>query len=507
MIHELLQGFSVALDPSLMIVMILAVVGGLVIGALPGLTATMGVAILVPLTFGMTPEKGLFILTAIFISAVQGGSISAILLNTPGTPASAVTTFDGYKLACRGEAGRALGMAQISAFIGLVISWLFLITCAPAIARVALKFAAPEYFAIALFGLTMVVSMCSHSLLKGFISCAFGLLLAMIGMDPMEGLARMTYGSDYLLGGIAYVPALIGLFAVAEVLCGVEDLAKSGNNAAKQAKKVMPNLKDLWDNKINLIRSSLIGTFLGSMPGVGTDVASFIAYGQAKNWSKHKDEIGNGSIEGVVAPEAGGKAVCGGAFIPMLSLGIPGDAVTAIILGSLMIWGITPGSQLFANNASLVYTLFAGFLIASVLTLIFGLSLAKVFVKVLSIPKRYILAAVFLLCMVGSYAINNSEYDVIVCMLFGILGYFMRKLDFHGSPIVLALILGSMLEANFRRSLVLSKGSYAIFFTRPICLAFLLLSVLSVVIVLRQNKKHKQGVSNNTSDDISAVNQ
>ncbi len=507
MIHELLQGFSVALDPSLMIVMILAVVGGLVIGALPGLTATMGVAILVPLTFGMTPEKGLFILTAIFISAVQGGSISAILLNTPGTPASAVTTFDGYKLACRGEAGRALGMAQISAFIGLVISWLFLITCAPAIARVALKFAAPEYFAIALFGLTMVVSMCSHSLLKGFISCAFGLLLAMIGMDPMEGLARMTYGSDYLLGGIAYVPALIGLFAVAEVLCGVEDLSKSGNNAAKQAKKVMPNLKDLWDNKINLIRSSLIGTFLGSMPGVGTDVASFIAYGQAKNWSKHKDEIGNGSIEGVVAPEAGGKAVCGGAFIPMLSLGIPGDAVTAIILGSLMIWGITPGSQLFANNASLVYTLFAGFLIASILTLIFGLSLAKVFVKVLSIPKRYILAAVFLLYMVGSYAINNSEYDVIVCMLFGILGYFMRKLDFHGSPIVLALILGSMLEANFRRSLVLSKGSYAIFFTRPICFAFLLLSVLSVVIVLRQNKKHKQGVSNNTSDDISAVNQ
>lgn len=492
MIHELLQGFSVALDPSLMIVMILAVVGGLVIGALPGLTATMGVAILVPLTFGMTPEKGLFILTAIFISAVQGGSISAILLNTPGTPASAVTTFDGYKLACRGEAGRALGMAQISAFIGLVISWLFLITCAPAIARVALKFAAPEYFAIALFGLTMVVSMCSHSLLKGFISCAFGLLLAMIGMDPMEGLARMTYGSDYLLGGIAYVPALIGLFAVAEVLCGVEDLSKSGNNAAKQAKKVMPNLKDLWDNKINLIRSSLIGTFLGSMPGVGTDVASFIAYGQAKNWSKHKDEIGNGSIEGVVAPEAGGKAVCGGAFIPMLSLGIPGDAVTAIILGSLMIWGITPGSQLFANNASLVYTLFAGFLIAAILTLIFGLSLAKVFVKVLSIPKRYILAAVFLLCMVGSYAINNSEYDVIVCMLFGILGYFMRKLDFHGSPIVLALILGSMLEANFRRSLVLSKGSYTIFFTRPICLAFLLLSVLSVVIVLRQNNKHKQ---------------
>lgn len=504
MIHELLQGFSVALDPSLMIVMILAVVGGLVIGALPGLTATMGVAILVPLTFGMTPEKGLFILTAIFISAVQGGSISAILLNTPGTPASAVTTFDGYKLACRGEAGRALGMAQISAFIGLVISWLFLITCAPAIARVALKFAAPEYFAIALFGLTMVVSMCSHSLLKGFISCAFGLLLAMIGMDPMEGLARMTYGSDYLLGGIAYVPALIGLFAVAEVLCGVEDLAKGGNNSAKQAKKVMPNLKDIWDNKINLIRSSLIGTFLGSMPGVGTDVASFIAYGQAKNWSRHKDEIGNGSIEGVVAPEAGGKAVCGGAFIPMLSLGIPGDAVTAIILGSLMIWGITPGSQLFANNASLVYTLFAGFLIAAILTLIFGLSLAKVFVKVLSIPKRYILAAVFLLCMVGSYAINNSEYDVIVCMLFGILGYFMRKLDFHGSPIVLALILGSMLEANFRRSLVLSKGSYTIFFTRPICLAFLLLSVLSVVIVLRQNKKHKQGEVKKADDGTSA---
>lgn len=488
MISNLLAGFSVASDPMLLLTLVLAVAGGLIIGAMPGLSATMGVAILVPLTFKMDAEQGLFILIAIFISAVQGGSIPAVLINTPGTPAAACTTFDGYTLAKKGQAGRAIGIAQISSFIGLIISWIVLCTISPVIAKVALKFGPAEYFAVALFGLTIVASLTSESLMKGVMAGLFGLVIAAIGLDPIGGVPRMSFGSNYLLGGVSYVPALIGLFAISEVLVGVEEIHQPKGKAISQKDRVIPTKKDMKAILPSTIRGGVIGTFLGALPGIGSDIAAFFSYGVGKR-GKHGSEFGKGSVRGVASAESANNGVCGGALIPMLTLGIPGDAVTSIILGSLIIWGINPGSQLFVNSSELVYTLFAGFLIASIVTLILGMSMAKVFAYVLRIPKQVLLPIVLLLCLVGSYAINNSIHDVFVAGLFGIIGYFINKTGFFGSPIVLALILGPMLEANFRRALVISAGSYSIFYTSPIAVVFFSIAVLSAVLAGAKNIK------------------
>jgi putative tricarboxylic transport membrane protein len=491
MIENLLHGFQLALDPNLLMITFLAVLGGFFIGALPGLTATMGVAILVPLTFNLPPQEGLLILMAIFISAVQGGSVSAILINTPGTPAAAATGFDGYPMAQKGLAGQAIGTAQISSFCGCLIGWVFLITASPLIVKIALKFSAPEYFALAVFGLTMVVSLATESLLKGVLAALFGLLLASIGIDPVHGTTRFTFGLDHLLGGISYIPALIGLFAISEALLGMER-AFDVSRAIQDIKfKVIPPMADLKRCTPTIARSGLIGTFIGSLPGVGADVAAFVAYGEAKRWSKHKEEFGKGNPEGISAAETANNAVCGGAMIPMLTLGVPGDAVTAVILGALIMWGIRPGDQLFTANADLVYTLFAGFLIAAVITVAVGLSLARYFARVLVVPKTILLPIIFILCIVGSYSVNTSVFDVYICIFFGILGYFMIKAGFQGSPIVLALILGPMAEDNFRRALQMSHGDYSIFFTQPISLAFLCITAASVAFSLWRGAKAK----------------
>ncbi len=480
MIEQLFNGFQLALQPHLLMINFLAVVGGFIIGALPGLTATMGVAVLAPLTFKLPPDEGFIILIAIFISAVQGGSVSAILINTPGTPAAAATVFDGYPLAQKGYAGKAIGMAQIASFGGCLISWCFLITCSPAIANFALKFSTPEYFAIAVFGLTIIGSLSAHSPLKGFLAGIFGLIIAMIGLDPLDGIPRFTFGSDYLLGGISYVPALIGLFGVAEVFANVEQIASS-SMVIQKIRNVLPTWADMKKCLHLIFGGGIIGTFIGALPGTGADIAAFVSYGEAKRWSKHPEKFGTGILEGIAAPEAGNNGVCGGALIPMLTLGVPGDAVTAIILGMFIIRGLRPGPSLFAEHSSLVYTLFAGFMIAAIMTVTVGLTSAKLFARVLNIPKKFLPPIIFSLCMVGSYAIQNSIFDVYLAVFFGILGFLMRKFDFHGSPIVLALILGPMAEYNFRLSLISSHGDYYIFLTRPICLAFLLISVFSAL--------------------------
>lgn len=494
MIGNLMQGFAAAMDPLLLLTLVLSVAAGLIIGAMPGLSATMGVAILIPLTFGMEAEQGLFILVAIFISAVQGGSLPAVLINTPGTPAAAATTFDGYALAKNGQAGRAIGIAQVSSFIGLIISWAVLISISPLIAKIALKFGAPEYFAVGLFGLTIVASLSTESLLKGVLAGLVGLTVSCIGLDPIMGMPRLTFGVDYLLGGVSYVPALIGLFAISEILTGVEEIHSDTGKVAAQNDKVIPARADLKKILPTAVRSGLFGTLLGALPGIGSDIAAFFSYGFAKR-GKDKDTFGKGNIRGIAAAEAANNGVCGGALIPMLALGIPGDAVTAIILGSLILWGINPGSQLFVGNAGLIYCLFAGFIIASVLTLILGMSMAKIFAYVLKIPKKILLPIVMTLCLVGSYSINNSVEDVLIAVVFGIIGYGINKSGFFGSPIVLALILGPMVETNFRRSLVMSSGSYGIFFTRPISLAFLLVAFASIVLAIINDKKRKASLA------------
>ncbi len=441
----------------------------------------MAVAVLLPFTFDLPPQQGLIILITIFISAVQGGSIPAVLINMPGTPAATATTFDGYPLSKKGLAGKAIGIALVSSFIGLMISWFLLITAAPLIGRIALTFSTPEYFAIAIFGLTIISTLSTHSPLKGIIAGLFGLLIATIGLDPIDGIPRFTYGLDVLLGGISYVPALIGLFAVSEIFWSVEEFGLV-SEVAQKIKNVLPTLTDIKTVLISAIRSGLIGSGIGSLPGAGADIAAFIGYGEAKRWSKNPDEFGKGRLEGVAGAEGANNAVCGSALIPLTTLGIPGDAVTAIILGAFIIRGLRPGPSLFTEHADITYTLFAGFFIASVITLLIGLSLAKYFARILNVSKRILLPIILSLCLVGSYAIQNSLFDVYIAVLFGIFGYLLRKFGFQGSPIVLALILGPMAEYNFRLTLTASQGDYSVFFTRPICLGFLIVALLSILL-------------------------
>lgn len=455
---------------------------GILIGALPGLSVNMGIALLFPLTFSFQGVGGILMLLGIYCGAIYGGSISAILLRTPGTPASVATTLDGYPMATKlGQPGRALGLSTMGSTFGGIFSAICLIIFSPLLAKVALQFSKPEYFALAVFGISIITSVSSGSIIKGIMGGVIGLFIATIGIDAMSGSQRFTFDIMYLLGGISFVPILIGLFAFSQVLQSVEDCYKQ-----KQIKndvkldRVFPSLADIKRVTVTLLRSSFIGTFIGCVPGTGGDIASFVAYDQAKRWSKYKDNFGNGEPEGIISPEAANNAVSGGAMIPMLTLGIPGDGATAIMLGALMVQGMQPGPLLFKEQASSVYSIFIGLLLANAIMGIFGFSLIRIFVKVVNIPKEILLPVIFCLTFVGAYAYNKSMTDVFVMVACGILGYFLNKTQFSMSAIVIGIILGAMAEANFRGALIMSDGSLAIFLTHPICAVFLLLACVSL---------------------------
>ncbi len=455
---------------------------GILIGALPGLSVNMGIALLFPLTFAFHGIGGILMLMGIYCGAIYGGSISAILLNTPGTPASAATTIDGYPLAIKqNQPGRALGLSTLGSLFGGVFSAITLMLVSPLLARIALQFSKPEFFALAIFGISIITSLSSGSIIKGLMGGVLGLFLATIGIDAMSGEIRFTFDTIYLLGGISFIPILIGLFAFSQVLLTIEE--SFGKEQEKKVVKItrsLPHLKDVKTVLATLFRSSLIGTFIGCVPGTGGDIASFIAYDQAKKWSKHKEEFGKGAIEGICAPEAGNNAVSGGAFIPMLTLGIPGDGATAIMLGALLVQGIQPGPLLFKEQIPTVYSLFLGLLIANLVMGMFGFSLIKLFVKVINVPKKILIPLIFSLTFVGAYAYNNSITDVFVMVAFGILGYFLNKFEFSMSAIIIGLILGKLAEANFRGALIMSDGDMMVFVQHPICFTLLIIAFLSL---------------------------
>lgn len=455
---------------------------GIIIGAMPGLSVNMGIALLFPLTFAFQGVGGILMLLGIYCGAIYGGSISAILLKTPGTPASVATTLDGYPMAVKlGQPGRALGLSTFGSVFGGIFSAVCLIILSPLLAKVALQFSKPEYFALAVFGISIITSVSSGSMIKGVMGGVIGLFIAAIGIDNLSGNMRFTFGTTYLLGGISFVPILIGLFAFSQVLLSVEDCYKEEYvKHDVKIKRVFPTFADLKKVIVTTVRSSFIGTFIGCVPGTGGDIASFVSYDQAKRWSWHKDNFGHGEPEGIVSPEAANNAVSGGAMIPMLTLGIPGDGATAIMLGALMVQGMQPGPLLFKEQASSVYAIFIGLLLANVVMGIFGFSLIRVFVKVVNIPKEIMLPVIFVLTFVGAYAYNNSLIDVYVMVFCGFLGYFLCKTEFSMSAIVIGIILGSMAEANFRGALTMSDGNMSIFLTRPICAIFLLLALISL---------------------------
>lgn len=486
--QHLLDGLSTALQLGNFIYLVLGVTGGIIIGALPGLTATMGVAILLPFTFGMDAVTGLIMLVGIYVGAIYGGSISAILLNTPGTPASAATCFDGYPLVKKGHPAKALSVSTIASACGGLISCIALVTISPFLAKFALRFSAPEYFALALFGLTIIASISAENFLKGIIAGVIGLLISTFGMDYITSYPRFTFNIVDLLSGFSVIPVLIGLFAVSEVFNQIELLIdeKEIKTDIKMDKSYM-SLKELKHCFPTILKSGIIGTFIGSIPGAGADIAAFVCYNEAKRSNK-SEKFGEGSLIGISAPEAGNNGVTGGALVPLLTLGVPGDAVAAVLLGALIIQGLTPGPLLFEQNPEIVYGLFSSMILGNILLLIIGLAGIKFYSRIVEIPKILMIPSILMLSTIGSYSMNNSIFDVGVTFAFGVIGYIMGKIKMPSSPIVLSVILGPMLETNLRKAVLMYEGSYSFLWTRPITIVFLVLSLLSIYSALRKKK-------------------
>ncbi|WP_028783848.1 tripartite tricarboxylate transporter permease [Thalassobacillus devorans] len=487
------------------VALFLGVFGGIIIGALPGLSATMAVALLVPVTFGMEPVAGLTMLTAIYTSALYGGSISAILIHTPGTPASAASALDGYQMTLKGQGAKAIGMATVSSMIGGTISALALLFLAPPLSKISLAFSAPEYFLIAVFGLTIIGSLAAKSMVKGLAAGVIGLLIGVIGVDILTGYPRFTFGSMSLESGISLVPAMIGLFSLSQVMIQAENRGKKSKKISADAMsgRVLPTKKEFKSVWVTILRSSGIGTFVGMLPGAGGDIGSWVGYNEAKRFSKNKEKFGTGCIEGVAAPESANNAVTGGALIPLLTLGIPGSSTTAVLLGGLMIQGLVPGHELFTTHANITYSVIFGFIIASLLLGVIGLLGARFFIKISGVSEKILAPIIIGLCVVGSYAINNNIFDVWVMVAFGLIGYLIRKTGFHPAPIILGMILGPIAENGLRQSMLMAKTDLlTYYFTRPISVVLIALTVISLFspLVMKWWEKRNAGNMEETEE-------
>ncbi|HKI58863.1 MAG TPA: tripartite tricarboxylate transporter permease [Trueperaceae bacterium] len=487
MLSNLVAGFAAILNFQTILLMLAGMAGGLLVGALPGLTATMAVAIMVSLTFGLTGTTALAMLLSIYLGAVSGGFVSAILINTPGTPASIATTFDGYPMARKGLAGKALGLAFMASLVGSIIGIVALVLLAPFISRAALRFSAPEYFAIAVFGLAMIIGISGKDLAKGAFSGVVGLLIATVGLDPVTGVARFDLGNVNLLGGFSFVPVVIGLFAISEALYQATQAGRA-SQVKQSVRSIFPKMSTLWLHKWLILKSGVIGTFIGALPGTGADIASLVSYTEAKRSSRHPELFGKGAEEGVIASETANNAVPGAAMIPLLTLAIPGDAVTAVLLGALRMHNLQPGPLLFRDHIHQVYALYAALLLGVVMLRVVGAVVLPWFARIMNLPRPHLVAAILLFSFVGSYAINNSVFDMGAAVAFGILGFIMLRFDYPVGPMVLALILGPIAEDRMRTALVMSQGSWAIFVTRPISAVFLALSVAALVFMYRQHR-------------------
>lgn len=494
--QQFLQGVSQALDFQAIIYLLAGTFAGLLIGTLPGLTATMAVAILTPLTFWLPPNRGLAMLVGVWNSAIFSGGISAILINTPGTPASIASTFDGYNLTKKGMAGLALGINVIFSAIGGVIGVIALLLIGFPLAKFALSFGPPEYFTLAIFGLSTMVAVSGKSILKGILAGFLGFSVSLIGLDPVFGSARFTFGRMELLSGISFIPVMIGLFGIGEVLFQIftakRAITQNTNvtDVPKQLGRVIPTFQEIKNLMPVTLLSSLIGIIIGAIPGTGADIAGLVAWDQSRKIAKKPEEYGKGSLEGLAASTTANNACLGGALTTMMALGIPGDAVTAVLIGAFIMYGVQPGPVMFRDRLDFVYMVIILMILANIAFLAVGFPASKALTKFLSLPQDVIWATVIILSLIGSYAITNSPFDLMVAALSGILGFILRLLEVPLGPIVLALILGPMAEANMRRSLILSSGNPLIFFTRPICLVLIILSVLSLFgSTLKRKKK------------------
>ncbi|MEM7425274.1 MAG: tripartite tricarboxylate transporter permease [Pseudomonadota bacterium] len=473
------SGFVALADPTLLFIILAATLGGVLVGALPGLNGTTGAALLLPFTLTMEPVAAIAALTTVYCAATFAGAITAILINTPGTSASATTCLDGYPLAQRGEAGRALGMAVVSSTLGGVFSVVCLMLAAPLLARAAYNFAPPEYFALTLFGLSMLASIGDGSPVKNLISGAFGVLLATVGIDLLTSIERFTFGFNELSEGIGFVPVMIGVFGISELLVQSTRLHETRIRVMMDAVR-LPSRADYTKAWKTILRSSGIGTFIGILPAEGATVASMIGYNEAKRWSKTPEEFGKGAIEGIAGSEAANNSATGGAMVPTLALGIPGSPTAAVILAGLMVHGLRPGPTMFTEQAEFAFAIFWAMMLVNLLFLGVGLGGAKLFARVTLIPVQVLWPCVFIFSIVGAYALNQSMTDVWIAIGAGVLGFFMRRHGFSVVPLAIGLILGGMLETRLGQSMVMLDEKWWLLLTRPLTLFFLVLTALAL---------------------------
>ena len=482
----ILQSLGVIFSLSGLAVLLIGALLGIVIGALPGLGPSIGLSLLIPFTYSMSPELSMLLMISLYTSAEYGGSISAILLSTPGTAAAAATAIDGYAMAQKGRANEAISISLTASTVGGVLGGLALLLLAMPLARLALQFGPAGYFAVGLFGLTSVAALSGGSLVKGLLGAALGLALATVGIDPIAGTPRFTFGRFELYEGVPFLAALIGLFAVSEAMALVEKHARATPLVKDRVGHVFMSLA-LWRETWRaMLSGSVIGTLLGILPGVGGNIACWVARDYARARDPNPQEFGKGAPNGIAAPEASNNATVGGALVPLLALGVPGSPTTAIMMGALIMHGLHPGPQLFTEAPSLVYAILFGVIIASLVQYLVGSLFLPVMARTVLLPDGVIAAGIMAFAVLGAFAIRNLMFDVWMTMGFGLLGYAMKKLDFPVAPVILAMVLGYLVESNYRTALVSSQGDYAIFVTDPISLLFLVLSLVSVMIPLRR---------------------
>ena len=491
---SVLKGLEFVLQPSTLLWIVVGDIVGIFVGALPGLTATMGLALFLPVTIALDPLTGISLMLGLYFGAVTGASIPAILFGIPGNPNAIATVFDGLPMARKGQAGIALGGAVIASFIGGLISTMALLAAAPALARFSLLFGPAEYFALAVASLTIIASVSGPSLLKGLVMGAVGVLLATVGIDVMTGVPRFTFGNPFVANGIGLVPVLIGMFGITQAL---EDAARPGGFGqivTQQLGRLFPSFSQLKKMWRIILESSWIGTFIGLLPGAGASVAVVLAYERAKQLDPKPEEFGTGRLEGVVAPEVANNACIGGGLIPTLTLALPGEAAAVPILAALVIHGITPGPLLFSFQPHFIYAVVFAMIVANVTTCIFQLGGIRLFVKALSVPRAMLTPIVIMLSVLGAYALNGWMFDAVVAVAAGILGFLLKRAGYPLIPLILGLVLGGMMESEFRRAMIITGGDLSIFMTRPLAALLLAAGTISVARqIMAQRRLATQG--------------
>ncbi len=494
MFELLLGGFATVLStPSIFLSLVLGVVVGTVLGSIPGLTATMAIALIIPLTFYMDPVQSLSMLIGAYNGGTFGGSISAVLLGTPGTPAAAATVADGFKLGLQGKGAKAIKMALLASVSGCLFSCVMLVMVAEPIARYALKFGPAEYTVLMVFSLTIIGSAAGKSIIKGFVGGLLGLLFGMVGLDSIASVTRFTFGTSSLASGIDLIVMLIGSLALSEVLVQVESVARGKVDAHLPPPKHPSDAKLSWQEYVanfkTIARSAVIGCGIGALPGLGTTLAAYLGYDMAKRNSKNPEEFGKGSLEGVAAAESANNAVCGANLIPLLALGVPGDAMAAIMIGAFMVQGLTPGPLVFREAPHVIAGLYAGLILSNLLLALFVMTCYKGFTKVSQLETTVIFPVVFICCFIGVYALNQSLADVWVMLFFAVLGYLMVKFEYSPATMMIGFILSPLLEVNLRQALLISGNNPAIFFSTPITWFFWLITVYSVYKIVKSRQR------------------